>query len=111
MLYNLYMKKTLLAILLLSASVIHASDWRNPEAPFDAGKNNAVTKQLSWHISKDIQKTCEQEHVKRGFAKPTWRVDACSFWKGDTCDIFTKPNPTMHDIGHELRHCYQGNYH
>jgi hypothetical protein len=104
------MKNTLLAILLLSASVTHA-DWRNPEAPFDATKNDTVTKQLSWHISKDIQKTCEQEHVKRGFAKPTWRLDACSFWKGNTCDIFTKPNPTMHDIGHELRHCYQGNYH
>jgi hypothetical protein len=104
------MKNSLMAILLLSASVTHA-DWQDPESPFDAGKNDAVTKQLSWHISKDIQKTCEQEHVKRGFAKPTWRVDACSFWKGDTCDIFTKPNPTLHDIGHELRHCYQGHYH
>ena len=103
------MKKLLLLAIFLTHTA-HA-DWRDPNAPVDAGKNNRVTKQISWHAVNDIQTICENEHVKRGFAKPTWRVDACSFWKGNTCDIYTKKNPTMHDMGHELRHCYQGNYH
>lgn len=100
-----------LFILILSISHAYAEDWRNPDAPFDASKNSDVKKEISWHVVPDIQNTCEKEHVKRGFKKPTWRVDACSFWKGNRCDIYTKLNPTLHDLGHELRHCYQGNYH
>jgi len=105
------MKTLILPLLFLCTTFAHAEDWKNPEAPFSTAKNTSVSKQISWNPVSDIQKTCEQEYVKRGYGKLTWKVDACSFWRGNTCDIYTKANPTMHDIGHEMRHCYQGNYH
>ena len=59
--------KIFIITLILSLSHAYAEDWRNPDAPFDASKNSGVKKEISWHAVPDIQKTCELEHIKRGF--------------------------------------------
>ena len=103
-------------VLLLGISVGTASsaqDWKNPEAPFDARKLMNEKNTITWRRvdASDVQKTCEAESRKRGLGGFGYRVYACSFWYGDRCDIFTRKTPTLHDLGHEMRHCFQGNYH
>ena len=95
-------------------SVINASfaqDWKNPEAKFDARKLMTEKSTVNWRRVDDVQKTCEAESRKRGFNGFGYRINACSFWVGDRCDIFTSKTPTTHDLGHEIRHCFQGAFH
>jgi hypothetical protein len=60
----------------------------------------------------NVQKYCEQESIKRGNGGFKGApLQACSFWTHSTCYIVV-PKLTNNDmLGHELRHCFQGNFH
>lgn len=106
-------KYLLLLVLALPSISSFAQDWKNPEAPFDARTVMYEKITLTWRRVdvNDVQKTCEAESRKRGLGGFGYRVYACSFWEGDRCDIFTSKTPTLHDLGHETRHCFQGAFH
>jgi hypothetical protein len=103
----------LVPAILLSSNSSSAGDWRNPDAKFDAGKKMSETVSLSWRTVDDIQKACELESRRRGNGGFGYSVEACSFWnsQGTECTIITRNISSLHEIGHELRHCFQGNYH
>jgi hypothetical protein len=103
----------LLAALLLIADRSTAGDWRNPDTKFEARKKMSETISLTWRTVDDVQKACEQESRRRGNGGFGFSLEACSFWnsQGTECVIITKNQSSLHDIGHELRHCFQGNYH
>lgn len=108
------MIRSLVLLLGISINVTgSAQDWKNPEAPFDARKLMTEKTTITWRRVdvNDVQKTCEAESRKRGLGGFGYRVYACSFWEGDRCDIFTSKTPTLHDLGHETRHCFQGAFH
>jgi hypothetical protein len=108
------MPKIKLAVLIsLFPHFCLAFSWDSPTTPFSTKENEHVTMLISWKPVDNIQKICEAEYKSRGFGLINYKVDACSFWNFTTrtCTIFTKLKPTMHDIGHEMRHCYQGNWH
>ena len=104
------MKKLIVLLLAAHLSLAHAN-WDDPSKPFDATKNDYKSVNLSWVVTDDIQKTCAAEYSKRRLGKLTWEVEACSFWNGNQCTIYTKKKPNMHSVGHEVRHCFQGNWH
>jgi hypothetical protein len=108
---KLFYQSLLLMLGILIAATSAAQDWKNPEAPFDARKVMNEKIVLTWRRVDDVQKTCEAESKKRGLGGFGYRVYACSFWEADRCDIFTSKTPTTHDLGHETRHCFQGNFH
>ena len=101
---------TFLATAIFATSAV-AADWDDPEARFDATKNFTNKSTIEWVVTKDLQTVCDRESKKRGLGGFDFPVDACSFWHGPTCIIFTIPAATLHEIGHEMRHCFQGNYH
>ena len=104
------MKKSLLISLLICSNALA---WENPNDPFSTKENVGESMLISWKTTDNIQKVCQDEYKKRGLGSFNYAVDACSFWNFTTrtCTIYTKKNPTLHDVGHEIRHCYQGNYH
>jgi hypothetical protein len=106
------MKKYVLISLLVCSNVASAN-WDSPIKPFSTKENNHETMLITWKTVDNIQQVCQTEHKKRGFGAFNYAVDACSFWNDvtKTCTIYTRKNPTMHDVGHEVRHCYQGNWH
>lgn len=65
--------------------------------------------------SKNIQKTCEKESKKRGNSGFGFALEACSFWKdslfGRTCDVFVTSDVNQETFAHELKHCFQGDFH
>jgi hypothetical protein len=109
--YNNTMKHTLLLLALLS-NFAHA-DWDDPEMPFSTKSNKTESMTIVWRPVDNVQKVCAAEIKKRDGKTLGYTVDACSFWEDakNSCTIITKKNPTQHDIGHELRHCYQGQWH
>lgn len=86
-------------------------NWQNPEAKFTASKNATDTKQITWRHTDNVQKECEAESNKRKLGGFGYAVNACSFWDSTTCTIITSQQVTMHTLGHEVRHCFQGSFH
>lgn len=106
------MKKILCLFLVFSVSNAHAylGTWNDPLKSFDATKNQYNKVNIEWVVSADVVKDCNKENNKWGFA-PLGALTACAFWSGNTCKIITSRTPTMHEIGHEVRHCFQGAWH
>jgi hypothetical protein len=88
-----------------------AQEWADPMAKFDAKKNKYETVQLTWIYADNINQACDQESRRRGLGGINISVEACSFWQGSVCTIITKKRPNGHELGHEVRHCFQGHYH
>jgi hypothetical protein len=105
--------KTALAILLavISLSATAKEDWANPEKPFNARTLNTEKSTITWLRVDNVQASCEAESKKRRMGGFGHRVYACAFWENNTCTIITSKTPTLHDLGHETRHCFQGNFH
>lgn len=108
------MKKTVafFAIIFL-ATTATAQEWTDPNSRFDARKKMSETIKLTWRTVDNVQQACEQESRSRGNNGFGYGVEACSFWNnaGTECTIITKNKSTLHELGHEVRHCFQGNYH
>ena len=103
------MKKLILSLALVTSSVY--ANWDDPLKPFDASKNIYDTVTVKWLAVSNLQQVCEAESKKRGKGGFGYAVNACSFWEGNTCTIITSQKPSMHSLGHEVRHCFQGNWH
>ena len=102
--------KTVLAALLLPIACL-ASDWRDGDAPFKPLAKHASHLDVSWLIAPNVQATCEAESKRRGLGGFGYGVAACSFWTATTCTIVTSKTPTQHELGHELRHCFEHGFH
>jgi hypothetical protein len=99
------------AILLISLTSVSAENWQDPNSRFDGRKKMSDTIKLTWRTVDNVQKACEEESRRRGNGGFGYGVEACSFWDGNECMIITKNRTNSHELGHELRHCFQGNYH
>jgi hypothetical protein len=103
------MKKLILSAVIFVSPAY--ANWDDPLTPFDATKNIHTTITVNWRPVANVQKVCEAESKKRGHAGFGYAVNACSFWEGNVCTIITSQRPNMHSLGHEIRHCFQGNWH
>ena len=89
------------------------------ESPYDnfsAKKNFTKKTTITWeYVIKDINKRCNEESKRLGQKGFSFNLDACSFWKenlfGNTCHIITLEKVNMWTVGHEVRHCFQGDFH
>jgi hypothetical protein len=108
--------KTALVILLVTVSTTaFAQLEKSPFDTFDGTKKMTGTSTITWKTVPNVQEVCSKESQRRGKGKFGYAIDACAFWdqtpKGHVCTIITKPKPNYWDLGHEVRHCFQGNWH
>lgn len=66
---------------------------------------------LKWVVVKDVNAACSAENKKRGGKAFGFSVQACSFWEGKECVIYTPRMASIHNLGHEALHCFRGSYH
>jgi hypothetical protein len=109
------MKKALAVLATLITLNAYAWDWQNAEAIFDATNTDSENVSIKW-IRVDngkIQSACEAESRRRGQGGFGYGVQGCSFWSMDhtQCTIITPKFTTIHNLGHETLHCFQGNFH
>jgi hypothetical protein len=88
-----------------------AQEWADPYAKFDTKKNKHKTVSVTWVYTDNVNQMCEKESKRRGLGGFGYGVEACSFWDKNNCIIITKKQTNTHELGHEVRHCFQGNYH
>ena len=103
--------KSLIFSLILAATNASANDWDNPNLMFDTKKNFTESSTIKWVVVDNVQAACEAESRRRGYGGFGYGVLACSFFKGDQCTIITGKKTNMHTIGHEVRHCFQADWH
>ena len=110
------MKKALAVLLMITVTnVLAVEKWWDPETNFDASKVMTEKTTIVWHRVENLQQTCETESRKRGLGGFGYSVEACSFWDksfgSHECHVFTRTKTNIHNLGHETRHCFQGQFH
>lgn len=108
--------KKLLALLMLSFSVIAGEEYGtyddSPYKKFDARKNNYSSMTITWRTSSNVSKECTLLMTITNKQKPKiTNFDGCAYWNGDKCIIITDKKTSLHTLGHEIRHCFQGAWH
>jgi hypothetical protein len=111
--------KTLILSMILFSSSARALGYKEfheePNKLFGTDVNRSEMVVITWETAKNVQKSCDRESKKRGLGGFDYQVEACSFWGTrmgvNVCHIITEKKTTLATIGHEMRHCYQGNWH
>ena len=109
-----FSRLSLLVFILLPVTVF--SQAESPYDKFSAKKNFTDKTTVTWeYVSGDINKRCDEESKNVGNNGFSYKLDACSFWikgaSGHTCHIITTEAVDMWTVGHEIRHCFQGEFH
>ena len=105
------MNKALLILALVSANCF--AYYEDPHEEFDMTHNMTNKTTVVFRSVKDVQAACDAE-TKRITGKTIgYGVDACSYWNENAtqCTIITGSKTNFHTLGHELRHCVQGDFH
>ena len=108
-------KLAIFALLFISTSVFAYGTTEDPHQIFNISKVSSNEITVTIIASDNVQKTCDTESKKRGYGGFKHSVEACSFWSGrsfgNTCTIVLPKNTNFHTVGHEMRHCMQGEFH
>jgi hypothetical protein len=107
------MEKIILVLGLLVSMEVFGGYHEDPNAPVDMNNNLTNKTFITIQTSKNIQADCERESKNRGFGGFGFPLQACSFWdpKFTVCTIVISETTNHAQLGHELQHCLQGNYH
>jgi hypothetical protein len=108
------MNKALLILALVSTSAF--AYYEDPHEEFDMTRNQTNKSYITFRQTSNVQAVCDAESRKRGMNGFGFAIEACSFWGKnvngiDECTVVTGPTANFHTIGHEIRHCIQGNFH
>ncbi len=104
------MRNLIVAIMFWSLA-IHSAMAEDPHQKFPTSKNHTKKTVVTWTSVNNVQAECERQSHRRGYGGFNYPVEACSFWNKDTCEIVTAKVVNFHTVGHEIRHCFQGDFH
>jgi len=95
-----------LIALLLSMGMVSNASAQVYNIQFDA-KQNLPAKNIRWVAVEDISSFCQAKVP----LKSNKRLLACSEYTDQTCTIYTGTTTDMAVVGHEIRHCFEGQWH
>ena len=80
-----------------------------PMSPTARIMNNV---KLTWEVRADVGEYCLQTQKRLGKSQGVPPL-ACAIWTAslNECKVVTGPNPNHVVLGHEVRHCFEGNFH
>jgi hypothetical protein len=109
------MKYLLVALALFVSNAFAGNTLEDPHERFMVSRVNSNNIAVTFISTQNIQATCDAESRKRGYGGFPYSVEACSFWDAsktnNKCTIVVGQTTNYHTIGHEMRHCLQGNFH
>lgn len=85
------------------------SGSRTFDMRFNANQSVKIT--LESVAPSEIRKACDRKSRELGSGGFSYEPIACAFWKGKTCHIIVPHKVDMRTIGHEVMHCFQGDWH
>ena len=110
------MKMIIILLSLFASSTAVARLEKSAYEKYSTKANFTDTTQVTWEPVDNAEKKCTEIHVKATGKPYPDKVDACSYWKKNlfqqyNCHIITDKNTNNDILGHELRHCFQGDFH
>ena len=106
------MKKALALLLGTVFSMAQASPVSDdPRKMYDVTKGTNRSVQVEWRTVDNPLQVCNRESKNFGNGGFAYAVQACAFWWDNRCIIITGKKTDHDTIGHEIRHCFQGDWH
>jgi hypothetical protein len=107
-------KTSILLLIITPLTAVLAGE--SPYDKFTAKKNFTNETTITWSQADDIEKACDIESKRVGNNGFSYKLEACSFWTKTQegqhkCHIITSNKMDYWTLGHEMRHCFQGEYH
>ena len=95
-----------LYIVLLSLAISGCTTFKTQ---FEIPQTSIIT----WKKVDDVDSYCRQHMNEELLPYPLIKVKGCAFYNKDKtrCVIFTGKNTSMSTLGHEVRHCFEDNWH
>ena len=107
-------------ILMFTCLIVHALFDDDAYTLFNTNKNQVSEVVITWVTVNEINKSCDAESRRTGNNGFPYVVEACSFWENKAdgfgklkrfCQIYTTKKTNSDTLGHEVRHCFQGELH
>ncbi len=112
--YILILRNAILGALIFSPALVFSYEDQ-PYRNFNTQNNTVNKSEIVWRQASDINEACERESRRLGNKGFGYALLACSFWErsGDKtiCTIITSKATNLVTLGHEVRHCFQGEFH
>jgi hypothetical protein len=96
-------KLTLIVTLLVANGLAHAQSYN---IQFEA-QPNLPEKIIRWVVVENVSAVCQNKIP----ALAGQRILACSEYNNRACTIYTGLITDMAIVGHEIRHCFEGQWH
>lgn len=102
------MKVLVALLLLLSAAISPADTLRvgQDDLIFNASPNH-TPKIIEWIIVEDLDQACYGKPKNPGQGE----LRGCAKFNKTKCFVYTKKQTTLANLGHEMRHCFEGQWH
>ena len=97
------MRLILILALLFSSTIVSAQSYN---IQFEA-RPNLPEKIIRWVVVENVSAVCQNKMP----ALAGQRILACSEYNNQTCTIYTGLITDMAIVGHEIRHCFEGQWH
>jgi hypothetical protein len=101
-------------LLAVSSNVYAQWDFDNSGGRnFDMRQNTQKSVKITLEsvAPSEIRKACDRKSRELGNGGFSYEPIACAFWTGKTCHIIVPHKVDMRTIGHEVMHCFQGDWH
>ena len=107
------MKKVLILLMCASTTVSAQNwNWRDANSKFRVPENRTdLTQRVRWQAVDDANAVCNAESIRRTGKPITYPVQGCQFDVNNECVIITGKTTDIANLGHEVLHCFWGNYH
>lgn len=96
----------MLAVLMLSGCASSFDPYDRFDVPY------ARSTALRWVPVDDADKFCRSKMPDGAYPPyPLTEIKACAMYTKGACTIYTNRTASYFEMGHELRHCFDGQYH
>lgn len=106
--------KKLIAILALgfiTNSFAGDDPYLSATETYDATPKVTQTSKITWITVDNVLDACRKKSEELGAKNNFINPRACSFWTKEFCVVITSKTPKLGSLEHEIRHCFQGNWH
>ena len=101
--------KVLAALLLLLSTAISQADTLRvgqDDLIFNVSPNH-TPKIIEWIVVEDLDQACYGKPKNPGQGE----LRGCAKFNKTKCFVYTKKETTLANLGHEMRHCFEGQWH
>lgn len=99
---------SMFAILIATVMGFAAPAWSHDFNQSFTAQKQYEEMRITWHVVDNVPQACATAFYNKPFRED---VVACAVRSGIVCDVYTAKKLDLAILGHEIRHCFDGNWH